>query len=162
MEKRGKKIYKTRQYSSYIEGSAARQLQVPEREIKNPKKKVDRRVRLLVKNNRENIKEFGLAYMLFFATVTVIIAVTCVIYLNCQAEITASNKKITALTSEIDTLTAQNDSISYSINCSTDNANIIKRATEELGMVRASGSQIIYYDSTESEFMKQFADVPVE
>ena len=41
-----------------------------------------------------------------------------------------------------------------------DSANIIKVATEELGMVRASGNQVIYYDSTESEFMKQFADVP--
>lgn len=159
MERRNKSNMKISRYSDYVSGSAARQLAVAEpvrKEIIEKEKKVSR----TVQRNRENINKIGVGYFAFLVTATLAVAAVCFIYLNYQAEISAKNKNITALTTQIDTLTAQNDSVDYSINSYMDSANIIKVATEELGMVRASGNQVIYYDSTESEFMKQFADVP--
>lgn len=148
-----------KKYSEYVTGSAAKKLAIAE-PVRKERIKKEKKVSRAVQRNRDNAKKVGPGYFMFLLTVTAIVAVVCFIYLNFQTDISHTNKKITAMTTQLDTLTAQNDSIDYSINSYMDSANIIRVATEELGMVRASGNQVIYYDSTESEFMKQFTDVP--
>lgn len=41
-----------------------------------------------------------------------------------------------------------------------DIENISKVAKEQLGMIQAGKNQISFYDSSESEYMKQYNDVP--
>ena len=61
-----------------------------------------------------------------------------------------------------DSLRAQNDSLDYTINGYKDFDYIAKIATEELGMIRAGQAQISFYTSSESEYMKQYKDIPVD
>lgn len=148
-----------RKYSDYVSGSAARQLSValPEKQAE-PKKRISQET----VRNREKILQIRAGYMMFLAVATIVLGVFCYSYLNMKADISGKSKNIAKLTTAVDTLTAQNDSLDYSVNSYVDTNNIIKVATEELGMVKASGNQISYYKSTESEFMKQFTDVPSE
>lgn len=146
--------------TKYINGSAARQLEaVPARERQKEKKK---ELSQTARRNREKASQMSLGYVLFLAAATVAVAVVCFNYLKLHADISDTNSNITELTSSIDTLTAQNDALDYSVNSYTDVNYIIKTAVEELGMVQASKDQISYYKSTESEYMKQFTDIPEE
>lgn len=144
----------------YISGNTARQLQaVPERKrVEEHKKQLSQ----TVKRNREKASQMSFGYLMFLAAATIALVVVCFNYLKLHADISATNSSITNLTSSVDTLTAQNDAMDYSINSYTDVNYIIKVATEELGMVQASKDQVSYYKSTESEYMKQFTDVPNE
>ena len=60
----------------------------------------------------------------------------------------------------LDTLVSQNDAIEYAISSYIDTDYVVKVATGELGMVKASESQISFYKSSESEYMKQLEDIP--
>lgn len=146
--------------AKYINGSAARQLEaVPARERQEEKK---RELSQSARRNREKASQMSLGYVLFLAAATMAVAVVCFNYLKLHADISDTNSNITKLTSSVDTMTAQNDALDYSINSYTDVNYIIKTAVEELGMVQASKDQISYYKSTESEYMKQFTDIPEE
>ena len=39
---------------------------------------------------------------------------------------------------------------------------IYQVATEELGMTYASDDQVIYYDKSESEYVRQYEDIPTD
>lgn len=144
----------------YISGNTARQLEaVPERKRQErQKKELSRSAKL----NREKALEMNMGYVLFLAAATVAAVFICFNYLKLHADISATNSNITELKSSVDTLKAQNDALDYSINSFTDINHIIKVAVEELGMVQAAKEQVSYYKSTESEYMKQFTDVPEE
>ncbi|MBD5134902.1 MAG: cell division protein FtsL [Lachnospiraceae bacterium] len=147
----------------YISGNTARQLQaVPERKRRERQEKQKKELSQSVKKNREKALQMSMGYVLFLAAVTITVVVVCFNYLKLHADISATTSNITNLTSSIDTLTAQNDALDYSINSYTDVNYIVRVAVEELGMVQASKDQVSYYKSTESEFMKQFTDVPEE
>lgn len=144
----------------YISGNTARQLQaVPERKHREKQK---RELSQSVKKNREKALEMSMGYVLFLAAATIALVVVCFNYLKLRADISETNSNITKLTSSIDMLTAQNDAVDYSINSYTDVNYIVRVAVEELGMIQASKDQVSYYKSSESEFMKQFTDVPEE
>lgn len=70
--------------------------------------------------------------------------------------------EIESLTEELDTLTLQNDSVEYDIDSSVDLSYIIETATEELGMVRSSYSQVVTYSDSDSEYVNQIAEIPTE
>lgn len=144
----------------YISGNTVRQLQaVPERERQEKQKK---ELSQSAKKNREKALQMNMGYLLFLAAATVAVVIVCFNYLKLNADISATNANIAELTSSIDTITAQNDALDYSINSFTDINHIIKVAVEELGMVQANKEQVSYYKSSESEFMKQFTEVPEE
>lgn len=153
---------KRRMTGEYISGSAARQLEtVPERE-RVEKEKRKKQLSQAAKHNRERAKEISPGYMLFLAVATVGLMCVCMTYLKLHADIAQTKSDINDITTSINTLTSQNNSLDYTINSYTDINYIIKVATEELGMIQASKGQVSYYSSTESEYMKQFADVPEE
>ena len=51
-------------------------------------------------------------------------------------------------------------SITTRINHIEDLDHVYKVATEELGMVYANKDQILLYDKTESEYVRQYEDIP--
>ena len=68
-------------------------------------------------------------------------------------------REIASLRKELSTMTMENDNLEISINSSIDYDYIYKVATEELGMVYPSCSQIVSYDSEDSEYVVQYKDV---
>ena len=67
---------------------------------------------------------------------------------------------IEALEASIEKKKADNDALETRINTSIDLDNIYKIATEELGMVYANKDQVRMYNKTESEYVRQYEDIP--
>ena len=85
---------------------------------------------------------------------------TCVSYLQLQSSIAARLNHIEALEASIEKKKADNDALETRINTSIDLDNIYKIATEELGMVYANKDQVRMYNKTESEYVRQYEDIP--
>ena len=67
---------------------------------------------------------------------------------------------IKTLETRLDTLRTENDALEKSIDTSVDLNKVYEVATNELGMVRVGQDNIIQYDKTESEYVKQYEDIP--
>lgn len=148
-------------YSDYVSGNAVRKINVqPEREtrtyVDNKRVKISRNTF----KNREKELRMSAPYVILLAGCLFAIAFMCIQYLKIYDGITTAKKNIASTEIALQELKSQNDSLDYTINSFVDVENISKIATEQLGMVRASQSQISFYKSSESEYMKQFNNVP--
>ena len=152
----------------YTEGSTVRKVAVPVRqpEIKKlpQQKEVRRDIRRENRRRHRRAAELNLSlpYVLFLFAMVVMVVVSCVRYLELNAQVSETKEAISALQTELDTLVTKNDAIDYDINGYIDVEYIIKTATQQLGMVVPGSGQVEFYDSTTSEFMNQLNDVPEE
>ena len=149
-----------RNYSYVQEGNTIRKVyEFPERgdeRRKQYKEKPHRRTY----RQEEKAPKMSLKITLLMAVSVILSVMSCINYLNAEADITETKNNITSLEKSIDTITTQNDSVQYEIDSFVDVNYIIKTAMEELGMVMVSKDQIITYNSTRNEYMEQYGDVP--
>ena len=94
-------------------------------------------------------------------SVAVLVAL-CVVMLSMVVKNSDLNTEISNLEVEWEDLKSRNDSKEYDINASVDLDYIVQVATQELGMVRNTAGQIRTYDSSDSEYIKQLAEIPTE
>lgn len=102
---------------------------------------------------------FGFAYSLLLVAAVAVIFVFLVQYIALNIEASQKAKQISNLQKELSTAIIENDNYEMRINSSIDYDYIFQVATEELGMVYASKSQIITYESNESEYVVQYKDI---
>ena len=146
--------------TAYVQGNTVRKVlpaQVPVNtpdEIRRPS--VNHRVR----RNREKALQMDLPYVILLTIAAVCTLCLCVNYLHLQSSITASIHGIEEKETELEHLKAENDALEMSINTSVDLDHVYKVATEELGMVYANKDQILHYDKTESEYVRQNENIP--
>lgn len=149
-------------YSDYVEGNVVKKASVQELPAREPRTYVgDKRIssRSLYKN-RERALRMSAGYVAVLVICCICMACVCANYLSLRDEITAKKVNIAALELDIEALKAQNDSMDYAINSYIDIEYISKVAKEELGMVQAGKDQISFYNKSESEYMKQYNEVP--
>ena len=79
---------------------------------------------------------------------------------NVQAVAKANSDKIIELKSTLNSLKDDNDALESDINASIDYNALYNTAVNELGMVYPGKDQVITYNSKESEYVKQYKDVP--
>lgn len=152
--------YNQREY--YIEGNAARQLQpMPER-IERPERqeRETRQESERVKRNRNRAKAFDLRYTVALAVATVFLFASCVNMLTMQADITEQRRQIAALESNLNELTDTNNEISKQLESSVNLPEIYVIATGELGMVYPKSGQVVSYEASNPDYVKQFMDIP--
>ena len=75
-------------------------------------------------------------------------------------DIEAAKGEMEQAKAELEQLRAENDALETSINTSIDLNKIYEIATKELGMVYAKKDQVLLYDKTESEYVRQYEDIP--
>ena len=102
---------------------------------------------------------FGFAFTLVMVAAMAGIFIVLTRYIALNIDMTQKSRQIASLRKELSTMTIENDNLEMSINSSMDYDYIYKVATEELGMVYPSRSQIINYDSEDSEYVVQYKDV---
>ena len=157
MEKRSRAEYRrnSRNVSKvpYEYGSAVRQLNIAE-PLKTPDESQQRQKQIR-RNNKIN-----LMYTVAVASVAAVVFFICYQYLNVQAAAKTNSDVIAELKSELSTLKENNDVLESDINASIDYDAIYDTAVNELGMVYPEKKQVITYDSKESEYVKQYKDVP--
>lgn len=143
----------------FVEGSAVRKAAVPEtRMVRLKKSKTSKDMISLKKKLRRQKARLTFLGMTGAAIIIVLCAVTLMTVQDYNALLSA----VSAKESEIDDLTVYNDALEYEINSSVDYEQIIQAATENLGMVRVSTSQIVTFGSSDSEYIQQVAAVPSE
>lgn len=142
------------------EGNTVRKIyEFPERErIEREKVRKNPDVRHVLRT--DETRRMSLKMTLVLAVSVLISVGSCINYLNVQADISEVKSDISSLETTIDTLVTRNDSIQYEIDSYIDVENIMKVAKEELGMVMVKEDQIVTYDTTRSEYMEQYGDVP--
>lgn len=145
--------------STYQYGNTVRQFQViPNQydtsEVDKPKLSNSTR------KNREKALSMNLGYVMFLAIAAIVTLVLCISYLKLQAEATTRVKSISSLEKEVADLRSDNDETYNRINNSIDLEHIKQVALEEIGMVYASEDQVVLYDNQESDYVRQYSDIP--
>lgn len=149
-----------RNYRYVQEGNTIRKVyEFPERDDERRKQYKEKPHRRTYRQE-EKAPKISLKITLLMAVSVILSVMSCINYLNAEADITETKNNITSLEKSIDTITTQNDSIQYEIDSFVDVNYIIKTAMEDLGMVMVSKDQIITYNSTRNEYMEQYGDVP--
>lgn len=141
---------------AYIEGTAARQLDVRRAIEEEPRKKLSNQTR----KNRERARYMNLGYVAFLAVAMLVAGYVLIGYIQLQADLTAKVEQIAALESQLNSLKLSNDEELARINSSLDLEEIRRIAVGELGMVYATEGQIVNYDSEGNDYVRQISDIP--
>ena len=145
-------------YQTYVYGNTVRKINtMPEMPYEAaPKKRVSKQTR----KAREKAFAMNIGYAMFFTAIMSLLLFGCIKYLQIQASVTSSMKHINAMESQISDLRADNDA-EYNRVMMTENLEEIRRiAIEELGMVYASESQVVLFTGKDTDFVRQYEDVP--
>lgn len=146
--------------TEYQYGSAVRKLQtVPEVHTYEHERRIEeqerrQRRREIRRNNRVN-----LVYTTVLAICATAVFAICYQYLNLQSDIKTNSTAVVELQNQLNSLKAENNSHESEINAGIDYNAIYDTAVNELGMVYPGRSQVIGYDSKESEYVKQYKDI---
>lgn len=169
--KGGKKMGRTAGYSKrnynyrmdpYIDGNAVRKPgrmnEIPQRRQEEIRPSVSRNTR----KNREKALQINFGYVLFLLAAAVATLFVCVNFLQLQAESTARRKMVESLESQFSALKMENDAAYEDALSSVELEKVKDIAIHELGMVYADKGQIITYDSQDSDYVRQYHDVPTK
>ena len=159
--------------ASYIHGTGAEKLAPSEREERLQRKRrqdVGRSVKRQhrIRRNQERAMYMDLPYVIMLTLASICTLYLCVNYLHLQSAITARMHNIEAMEEKLEKMRTENDALETSINtsidacfqCVIDLNEIYEIATKELGMVYAKKDQVLLYDKTESEYVRQYEDIP--
>ncbi|MFQ9896462.1 MAG: hypothetical protein ACLRWA_09985 [Lachnospira sp.] len=100
---------------------------------------------------------------LYTVAVTAVVAVMfglCYQYLNLQSEVKTNAAAVSDLEMQLNTLTSQNDEREAQAEADIDYDAIYDTAVNELGMVYPAKGQVIRYAAGESEYVKQYQNIP--
>ena len=96
-------------------------------------------------------------YMIMAVMLTCVMLVA---YVALQTNVTTRMNHIASLENELSTVNADNKAAESRIAMTTNLTEIKERAINELGMVYATSSQIVYYSVDGSDHMSQYKDIP--
>lgn len=161
---------KLRDQEKYVQGSTVRHLQpIPtEEEIYKRRQETEKERRERERQRRKKERELQKFYRMDFRSFLLLLVGTLLIFgmvchiLSCKASVTQMKKTIASKERQLSELQKQNDSNLAEINAGIDLTKIYKIATKKLGMVHASGNQVVEYDSTKSDYVRQYGDIRKE
>lgn len=125
--------------------------------VSEKQRRVNQRIAM---RNREKALKIDWKYTLFLCTAVLIVLGSCVMYLSAQTKITQKTSNIAALRSELNTLTDANVAARERINEAVDLEYVREYATEKLDMVYPTQDQIVKYQSSTEDYVKQHQDIP--
>ena len=146
---------------SYIYGNTVRVIS-PER-LPQPDKKEETKPAQkpqIRPGRRRRAKRLSPAFAIFSAAAGILVAAAAISCVVMQTDITTRLKRISGLEQELLDMQEQNTQLETEIALLTDGTYIYETAVVKLGMVPADESNIIYYDKTESEYVRQYEYVP--
>lgn len=127
---------------------------------KRQKKHKESREALRIRRNQERALQMNLPYVAALVVAACCSLYICVNYIRLQSGMTTRMDTIKDLEQQLNTLKTENDALETRINIYVDLDYVYKVATEELGMVYANKDQVLMYDKTESEYVRQDEDIP--
>lgn len=149
----------------YTEGSAARKLEQPvrrpQREYEYERKVEEKRQpRRMISEQADRALAFNLKYTVCVGMAVMIMIGACFTMLFMESKLNKQQKNIVNLESELQTIKDENAAFEVALENMYSLDQIYDVATNELGMVYARKGQIVYYDSANEDYVKQYQDVP--
>lgn len=143
---------------TYVYGNTVRKTAPPQA----PRREAERRpvIDHTVRRNQDKALYMDLPYIIVLTLAALCALYICVSYLHVQSSITSRIYNIEKMERELEQLKSENDALETRINTYVDLDHVYKVATEELGMVYANRNQVLLYDKTESEYVRQYEDIP--
>jgi hypothetical protein len=145
---------------AYIFGSAARQLEAEPRHLEQ--QEIRRGVSRRTQENRRRLEKMNIRYVAFLAAATLATLAICVGYLKISAEVDGREERISRMETELKDAKADNDAAYNRVMKSVNLEEIRRIATEELHMVYASEDQVVFFDTEESDYVRQYEAIPDE
>lgn len=139
----------------YTEGNVVRKLEstYPQTlEEESPSKKV--------RKNREKVLSMNFPYLVVLSVAMVVVLALCANYISVQSRLTSTIKEAQKNESNLEKLKGENDSAENMIATYLDLDHIKDVAMNRLGMVYAKKNQVITYEKTENEYVRQFDEIP--
>lgn len=169
---RTRNAYRTSR-SVYVDGNTVRKV-MPERQSNTRPKSdalsVRERQRILSDRAMESraraerlekkTQAISMPYLFALLLASVATLYLCFTYIQLQTDLNTRISTIDQKKSELDALRSENDALKNSIDTSIDLDEIYQVATQELGMVYPSEDQVITYDKSESEYVRQYDSIP--
>ena len=154
-------------HTDYIQGNTVRReadnvvRQRREADVYRQKREAIRRANERVDSQKrlENSLSMDAPYVIALTLALFVVLGMCIQLLRVQANITTRIKNIEAQEKILEQYTADNDALQSRIDAGIDLNDIYRVATEELGMVYANKSQVITYDKTPTEYVRQNANI---
>lgn len=145
-------------HGAYVQGNTVRKIdpqRIPKKRLpETPQKQI------AVRRKQEKALQVDVPYLIMLIAAACCMMYLCVNYLHIQSIIASRIDHIESLEKELEQLKSENDALETRINTYVDLDHVYKVATEEFGMVYASRDQILLYDQTESEYIRQNEDIP--
>lgn len=146
---------------SYVQETSPRKRQIEEVPVRKPRvaepaKKQSKKVQ--PKIYREPKERTSLMTPVFAVYATVALAVILVFALKmlaAQTALASAADQVTRLESTLNSINQENAKLEALVEAGMDLEHIYQVATDELGLVEADDSQMIYYDQIESGYVRQ-------
>lgn len=145
---------------AYVQGNTVRKLRPESAPVGQTPQKKQTRVDYTVRRNQEKALQIDLPYLIALVIAACCALYLCVNYLHIQSSITGRIDHIESLEQKVEAMKSENDALETRIKTYVDLDYVYKVATEELGMVYANKDQVILYNKTESEYIRQYEDIP--
>ena len=144
-------------HSTYVYGTEARQ-----EAVQNARKPYvsAREQNEAVRRNRKDALRMDLPFLIMLMAASIAALYICCNYIRIQSAMTTSMKRIESREKALETLRGENDALETRINANQSLDYIYDVATNELGMVYARQSQVVRYDRTPNEYVRQYEDIP--
>mgnify|MGYP000271547974 CR=1 FL=1 len=145
----------------YVDGNVVRKVEtsVPKKAPKTSAGEVAKTNRM-IRKNRERALSMDLPYLVVMSAAVAVMLLLCVNYIAIQSKLTSTIKQTQKNESNLEKLRNENDSMENMIATYVDLDHIYDVATNKLGMIYARKNQVITYEKTESEYVRQFEDIP--
>lgn len=155
--------------ATYVDGNTVRKA-VPDRRTETRGEAERYRRRVLVEREmnyraqQERLRSKALGmdvpFLVLLIAASAVALALCFQYIRLQTEINSRIHSIEQKEQQLEQLKSENDALQNSIDTSVDLNEIYRVATQELGMVYAGTDQVITFDKTESEYVRQYEDIP--
>jgi hypothetical protein len=136
----------------YVDGNTVRKLEQAPKKKQQPRKEPVR--------YEKRKPAYALHYMAFLVMAVGLTVFSCFSYLQANTTLTNEEQQLASLTQDLQLIQVQNQALEDSLNPQVDLNAVYKTATEKFGMVSAGESQIVYYDSIGSDYVRQYVEIP--
>lgn len=109
-----------------------------------------------IRKNNEKKSTVTAGYVCFLTVMMCVAGYFCMNYLDLTSSITNDLSHIAQLEVEYNSIKAENDDYENRINGAVDLENIKKIAMQDLGMQYADESQIVKYESDDTDYVRQY------
>ena len=157
----GSTVRKVREVPVYTEEPRRRQGRTPERTPQRaPQRRTAGESQKRVSAKADKALAFDMRYTMFVMASVLIVIAACVLMLHMEDSKKKKKSNINALESELETIEDDNAALKLSLESMYSLDEIYDVATNELGMVYAKKGQIVYYESANEDYVKQYQDIP--